>query len=319
MNDPAKEFFAQLHFPVHEEDYPPGSSTISSLVIELAKTKQSYEAYPIRDIIIKLATREYELPNLSEFQVLCGVDGEYILTVLLTYLASQPTDSGIPIYGTININYIAWSLYHGIHDIEFHFNAINCQIKEDNEDKCVICEARINIVCFNHRDFVVTVSPKLMSADRHPMCFSFEHDSHYVIWSHGHRGELDVKRIRHLMQMDILPSGSIYMHGQPTYGHPHIHVISGDYHNIRAKETFHNCITAVLKGSGISCDDFFHPISSYYCNCDSLGRDYIIACFVLNIVRLVPGLSDYATAKFLKAAYRHTWAKVKCTLEADII
>jgi len=248
------------------------------------------------------------------FHEVCGVTNEMVISIILvrltSELANEKDGSSVLKYGTININYVAWALYHGIHDYRELANAVNFRLKQDSIGTCLICCAETNIRRIND-DYLVTTSPSVMSSDRAPMNYSFSEDSHYVVWSSDHKEMSNPWYcIRNLMFFRVIPSGGIYSHGQYTYGHPHLHVIGGAYHAIRAKETFHNCILAVQKGAQISPDDFFHPIENYFAACSPLGQDYIIACFVLNIVRIIPGLTDMETMLFLKYAFKFTWMDI---------
>lgn len=209
--------------------------------------------------------------RLNEFHKTCGLTVGIVSAIMHAYLYNTYTDYGKERlkYWGLELTKAAWMVYHGIDPMScdtadqfIWFSCIGSSVthKTKTVNCCVICQSRKNV--FRCGEWLVTVSPSLLSGGRHPLFHPLFSDSksfhvgsptdfHFIIWSKNHDMDVDVplgachinnytKRIFRVIGLDtgmyMFKRSGIFIHGDMQYGHDHVHFIGGVFFDLRAEE-----------------------------------------------------------------------------------
>jgi len=119
-----------------------------------------------------------------------------------------------------------------------------------------------------------------------------------VIWSKGHDDGF------FLYIESCHQDNNTYFHGNYTYGHPHIHKISGIFYDIRARETAIHVQRRINRNESVDFDDFLHPIFKFYSHCTQQGKEHIIVAIMMMHLRIKLSISLTNIVFFYRMSYR---------------
>jgi hypothetical protein len=245
--------------------------------------------------------------EFSAFHRNCGLNEEIVLFAIYARLAVTEINKYERAYKDwrIDLNTLAWMVWHQMGN-DMYMHCVDFKQKNNSSITCVICNGVTNITttqsCF------ITLSPEQMSGDRTKMNLDGE-DVHFVKWSFNH--DTDIESFYKNMMRDETPRRLVYVHSSMQYGHPHVHIMSGNYHNVRVLEMLRRMRSMIKKGLLIRLHDFYLPIDKFYRNCDKYGRKVLIACIFLVRYRLNISLSDMLFVDFITTSYAFAASAIK--------
>jgi hypothetical protein len=241
---------------------------------------------------------------LQQFHIDCGVNAYLVKTAIYSKLSNVHFDQFKSFYESscVDLNTLAWMTYHKV-DFTMYKECVDYKQKRDCTNLCIICRATANVIIFDNRK--TTISPITMSGSRARMTYSSAGGFHYVVWSRTHI-TLPQKDFYDFYKCSHVGCGELYFHIEPQYGHPHVHCMYGNYHNIRAGELLHSLRNKIKKGCVITTSDFYLPLNKFYHNCDSTGQDYILASLLLVHFRVDLSFDDLEFTDFILCNYEST-------------
>ena len=298
-------------------NFTPKESCLSSLSSENILTQSTHKSIvPINTILQEDLSIKENSYKLSSFHMCCGLSKDIVNSVIYAYLANKHKSELKNIYKntSIDLNILAWMLYHRV-EIKHYTKSIKFEHKNSSFDHCVICLANLHIDIFGK--YRITMSPEVMSGNRVGMSRDpTKYDCHFVIWSNYHNRKIEDWDIIDSIVSKFWPHGyEIYWHGNPSYGHDHIHIINGEFHDIRAREIMIIAQKCINKDKIISVNDYFHPIRLFYRNCTFAGRECLIVSYIISRLRLKIDNRRVDLVHFYSMAYMTLYKDIMNFLE----
>jgi len=296
--------------------YTPKESCVKSLIGEDIVGSRPQQMIYFRDVF----DSELLLKNrirLSKFAIECDVTEDIVVCTMLGYLAnSLATEKNLILkeFG-LDLNMLSWMVYHKVDCRMFlHCVGINIDHKNKDEKTCIICNATEHVI--DYEDAKVTISPDVHVGDRRAMQFPNEQNNysgHYVVWA----GKHDVQDVNLDAVQLMFGKGKVYWHGVAQYGHLHCHVITGNFHDIRALETMDRCQRSINSDLMVESSEFFHPFEDFYGHCGEDGKDFLITAFLVLWTRLkISHLDEIVELPtFYKIAYPTAFSDIRYGLD----
>lgn len=200
-------------------------------------------------------------------------------------------------------------LYHKVPAKKMR-HCVNYSHKRNDEHFCVICDAKINVQCIG--TLWLTISPSTMSGNRLGQTLQpIDGGRHFVLWSNIHDRHIDINMVNEVCRFLKVDSFGVYTHGLDQYGHPHVHIIVGNYHDIRAREMMNRAQKCINNGTEFDTSDIYNPIIEFFNKCETTeGRNCIVTMIMITKLRIkLSPLADIF--RFYKSSYYDCFVNIR--------
>lgn len=296
--------------------YPVDESCLSRLRVQRARTSHTPNLVKFNDVFdkdMKIKDLDFVINNFASN---LGVTQQLILLIMYSFAASRfYKDRKMLLRDySLDVNILAWMIYHSVPK-RMYIKSINFKHKGKSYDNCVVCHAKTNIVdifaCFK-----ITYSPDVYTGGREPLAIRDKENYHYVVWTYCHEAEIDSMFMSSFKAIaEDYPCEMGFSHGLPQYGHPHMHMIGGDYFDIRAEELLKRVILINREGTTLELSELFHPFDVFYNKCGEYGKDCIITALVYYNIALDLELDIFNIYLFCKINYKPLCQQFRQLLE----
>jgi len=287
-------------FTLYDDEYPTSESCLHRLVVEVSNGTEIKSGICFSEVFdneLKVKQSfiddDFNEFGLSKFATLCGVTKCSVVSIMMAYLANKHYNEYENIMKNflLDINILSWMFYHEVNP-QLFIKSINFKHKSNNSSDCVICNATQNVTIVNNH--ITTISPEYMSSDRKGQKYGITH-CHYVIWSRWHDGSVSNEE-------------SGYTHVIDQYGHPHLHIIKGEYFDIRANEIRIFCQKMINNNCMPLKSDFYNPIHKFFMNCSYSGRENLTVAIMICIRKIK--MHELFNKLFYKSSYPKLFKQV---------
>jgi hypothetical protein len=304
-------------------DYNIGESCLKRRVYKIHSDSRKCSGIKLNKLVNKNLDWIGDDLELNTFHTYCGVTIDIIKISVYTKLSHLHDDSFMHFYenSVLDLNTLGWMLYHGVEPFNFSF-ALDFRQKADSEEKCVICNATRNVDAYSGCNLLTTISPDILTGNRMHHCYESENGYHYVIWHLYHststidtyRMTMSLKYVLDIRKKRNLHQSNVYVHSTTQYGHGHVHIIGGEYHQIRAMENLSTIRRLVKESRIVDNSEFYQPIKKFYANCNSAGKSTVLVSIFTAAYRVHLNMTNETFINFINIAYYNTIQHIKSLL-----